>query len=89
MKVDTIAFEGPKNPYKGHTVKASYLKTPKGQSLVEIFKDSLLVRRFLFPSYKIWNIAAHFEDIVNGELEKAAWDGISGATVIINAAKEG
>jgi len=25
-----------------------------------------MVRDFLFPSYKIWNIAAHADDIIDG-----------------------
>lgn len=83
--VESVAFES-KEPDRGYTVKASYLKEPKGDALVEIFKDGALVRSFLFPSYKVWNIAAHFSDIVDGEIENsargyemAAWDGISGA----------
>lgn len=83
--VDSLAFEGPKSgPDRGYTVRASYLKEPhKGDALVEIFKDGQPLRQFTFPAYKIWNIAAHFKDIVDGEIEKsadgyamAAWDGI-------------
>jgi hypothetical protein len=40
--------------------------------------------RFLYPAYKIYNIAAHFEEIVDGELEgndggyrAASWNGIT------------
>jgi len=90
-EIEKIAFEGPKEPDRGYTVKASYLKQPnEGDALVEIFKDGQLLRQFMFPAYKIWNIAAHFRDIVDGEIEKsakgyqmAAWDGISGAVVIL------
>jgi len=52
---------------------------------VEIFKDGQPHRSFTFPAYKIWNIAAHFRDIVDGEIEKstsgydmAASDGLNG-----------
>ncbi len=87
--IESIAFES-KEPDRGYTVKASYLTAQhKGDALVEIFKDGQKLREFLFPAYKIWNIAAHFQDIVDGEVESsfhgyqmAAWDGISGAVVI-------
>lgn len=87
--VDKIAFES-KEPDRGYTVRASYLKAPNdSDALVEIFKDGHPLRKFTFPAYKIWNIAAHFRDIVDGEIEQSAsgykmasWDGISGATIL-------
>ena len=89
-EIDKIAFESDK-PDRGYTVRASYLKSPHGgDALIQIFKDGQQIRSFLFPAYKIWNIAAHFSDIVDGEIKKstegyemAAWDGISGATVFL------
>lgn len=92
IEIESVAFEGPKSgPDRGYTVKASYLKEPNARdALIEIFKDGKPLRAFLFPSYKIWNIAAHFHDIVDGEIagnsngyELAAWDGISGAIVLL------
>ena len=82
--IEKIAFEGPKNADRGYTAKASYLKEPNdGDALIEIFKDGQPLRKFLFPAYKIYNIQAHFTDIVDGEIEKstrgyemAAWYGI-------------
>lgn len=90
MEIESVAFES-KEPYREHTVKASYLKPPNnGDALIEIFKDGKPLRQFTFPAYKIWNIAAHFHDIVDGEIrnstdgyEMAAWNGISGAAVIV------
>lgn len=87
--IDSIAFES-KEPDRGYTVRASYLKEPRKQdALIEIFKDGEPRRAFFFPAYKVWNIAAHFRDIVDGELENnargyqmAAWDGISNSIVI-------
>lgn len=81
VEIDKIAFEC--GPDRGYTAKAYYLKEPNnGDALIEIFKDGTLLRKFTFPAYKIWNIAAHFEDIVEGELrdsaagyEMAAWTG--------------
>ena len=58
---------------RGFNVKAWYLEnteTSKGDALIEIKYTDVLIRQFLFPSYKIWNIAAHFSDIVDGELSK-------------------
>jgi hypothetical protein len=54
-------------------VKAWYLKNTeesKGDALIEVKYKDKLIRQFLFPAYKIWNIAAHFSDIVDGELSK-------------------
>jgi len=58
---------------RNFNVKAWYLKnteTSKGDALIEIRYNDELIREFLFPAYKIWNIAAHFQDIVDGELSK-------------------
>lgn len=68
ITIEKEAFAS-KQPDRGFTVKAHYLQEPKGDALVEIFKDEKPYRRFLYPAYKIWNIAAHFSDIVDGELD--------------------
>jgi len=69
-------------------VSAWHLKNTeesKGDAFVELKYKDKIIRQFLFPSYKIWNIAAHFSDIVDGEISKddkergyrmAAWNGI-------------
>ena len=72
---------------RGFKVQAWYLEDSaesKGDALIEIERDGKPLRSFLFPAYKIWNIAAHFRDIVDGELAKndsgyraAAWNGIA------------
>lgn len=88
-EIDSIVFES-KQPERGYTVKASYLKAPhSADALVEIFKDGQPLREFLFPAYKVWNIAAHFRDIVDGEIEQsargyeaAASNGIEGIVLI-------
>jgi len=85
MDIEEIAFES-KEPDRGYTVRASYLKQPNaGDALIEIFKDGAPHRQFTFPAYKIWNIAAHFSDIVDGEIAgdvsgyaMAASDGLGG-----------
>jgi hypothetical protein len=82
IEIEKIAFESPDN--RGFTVKASYLIEPKGEALIEIFKDGEPLRWFLFPAYKVWNIAAHFDDIVESEIrgdkvgyDMAAWTGFT------------
>lgn len=89
-KIESVAFENLAKPDRGYAIRANYLAKPNnGDALIEIFKDGQLLREFLFPAYKIWNLAAHFSDIVDGEIEQsahgyemAAWDGISGAAII-------
>ena len=79
---EKVAFEFNDGEY---TFKATYLEEPKGDSLIEITKGEELVKEFLFPSYKIWNIAAHSSDIVEGlrkesdaGLRVAGSDGLGG-----------
>ncbi len=48
---------------------ATYLEIPRGDALIEIFKDAKLIKEFLFPGYKIYNIPAHAHDIVE-DLER-------------------
>ena len=58
---------------RGFNVKCWYLKDTdiaKGDALIKITYNGNKVREFIFPAYKIWNIAAHFHDIVDGELSK-------------------
>ena len=51
-------------------MKVFYIQKPNnGDALVEIYRDGEPYRKFLWPAYKIWNIAAHFSDIVQGEIE--------------------
>jgi hypothetical protein len=61
--IDSVAFEG---DTKGYHLKGSYLSEPKGEALIDISKEGKMVKEFLFPAYKIWNIPAHAEDIVAG-----------------------
>jgi hypothetical protein len=72
-EIDSVAFENSSKPDRGYHVRASHLKDPhKGDALIKIFKDGKPLRSFLFPAYKVWNIAAHFSDIVDGEIESNA-----------------
>ena len=69
---EKVAFEYEKSGYR---FKATYLVEPKGEALIEIFKDATLKKEFLFPAYKIWNISAHADDIIDG-LEKGSDEGL-------------
>lgn len=79
---------------RGYNVKAWYVKdteTEKGDALIEVRKEEEIIRQFIFPAYKIWNIAAHFKDIVDSEEEKnitgykiAASTGLDGSIVIMH-----
>ena len=80
--IEKLAFEMPAE--QGFTAKAFYLKSPTGDALVELYKDGQPYRRFLYPAYKIWNIAAHFPEIVQSEIDgdnrgydAAGWTGFS------------
>ena len=85
---DKIAFEGDEGDY--HFV-AWYLSEPKSDALVEISKDGQVVRSFLWPAYKIWNVAAHASDIVEDVdrgLRVAGSDGLGGGVVPKNVEVE-
>ncbi len=72
---EKLAFSGEKF---GYLFKATYLLEPKGEALIEIYKGDKLVKELLFPAYKIWNIAAHAEDIAKSLDDKNEdWVGIS------------
>lgn len=71
-EVEKVAYDTSATPDRGYHVRASYLSEKhKGDALIEIFKEGKLLRSFLFPAYKIYNIVAHFSDIVDGELENS------------------
>ena len=72
LVIEKVAFEGDK---RGYHFKATYLEEPKGEALIEISKGDKIVRAFLFPAYKIWNISAHADDIIDG-LEKESDQGL-------------
>jgi len=81
--IEKVAFTTHED--RGFKLVASYLKQPNdGDALIHLFKDGKMVREFLFPAYKIWNLSAHFKDIVDGELtnsasgyKMAAWNGLT------------
>ena len=61
---------------------------------VVVSKDGEQIKEFAYPAYKIFNIAAHWHDIIDGELEGngngwllAGWSGF-GACVLPAALAE-
>jgi len=79
---EKVAFEVEK---RGYYFKATYLTEPNGDALIEISKNNKMVKEFLFPAYKIWNISAHSDDIIDGleqqndsGLKIAGSDGLGG-----------
>ena len=66
---------------QGFVFKAWKIKDSKLAALVEVEKDGGLIRSFLFPAYKVWNVPAHSRDIIESELA-GNFDGywLAGAT---------
>ncbi len=85
LTIDKVAFTGPEKPDRGFTITASYLLAPNsGDALIEIFRDGEPCRLFLYPAYKIFNLQAHFSEIITGEIDGsfagydvAGWTGFS------------
>ena len=63
IKKDKVAYKG---NHAGYVFTGTYLFEPKGMALIEIEKDGKLIKEFLFPAYKVFNIPAHANDIVEG-----------------------
>ena len=68
MKKDKIIYET--IPDKGFVFRAFDLSDSKGDALVEVERDGRVIRSFNFPAYKVWNIPAHANDIIQSELDK-------------------
>jgi urease gamma subunit len=71
---DTVAF---KTEARGLKFVATYLTHPKSEALIEISRDGQMVKSLLWPAYKVWNIAAHADDIA-ADIE----DGLTTAGVV-------
>ena len=56
---------------RGYRIKAWWPQDDSGDADVKIWRDEKLLREFKFPAYKVFNLAAHFKDIVDGELENS------------------
>lgn len=83
MKKDKLIFQTKSG--RGFVFKAWNLSDSKADALIEVEQNGKLVRSFAFPLYKVWNIAAHSDDIIQSELDKdvdgyliAGSDGLGG-----------
>lgn len=71
-QVDSVAYDTSDKPYRGYSVRASYLKSPNEQDAwIEVSKDGAVVNSFYYPAYRIYNITAHFEEMVDNHIEDA------------------
>jgi hypothetical protein len=50
---------------RGYVVRAWYGASPGDPASIEIRKGDEVVREFQYAAYRIWNIAAHFDEIVD------------------------
>lgn len=63
--IESVAYDTKSKPLRGFSVRASYLKNSQ-QALIEISKGDKVVKSFEYPAYRIWNIAAHFDEYIDG-----------------------
>ncbi len=71
---------------EGYRFVATYISA--GEADVVISKDGNVLKSFTMPSYKIWNIPAHADDIIadiEDGLAVALSDGLGGTVGIIEA----
>lgn len=66
LKNEKLAFT---QDYKGFNIKAFW--GDGDDARIEITKYGKPYKEFLYPAYKIFNLQAHFEDIIDGELENS------------------
>jgi len=57
-------------PDRGFVFKAWELIDTTSDALIEVEHQNKIVRSFTFPAYKVWNIPAHSNDIIQSELNK-------------------
>lgn len=70
--VDSVAYDTSDKPYRGYSVRASYLKAPNEQDAwIEVSRADALVKSFYYPAYRIYNIAAHFSEMVDNEIDES------------------
>lgn len=61
-----LAFETPKD--RGFSLKAWYIEDKSGDAEIELFYSDKRIRNFKYPAYKIYNLSAHFREIVDSEI---------------------
>jgi len=68
MEKENMIFET--KPDRGFILRAFDLPDSKGDAIIEVEHDGKIIKSFNFPAYKVWNIPAHANDIIEGELAK-------------------
>ncbi len=68
MEKDKMIYET--IPDRGFVFRAFDLLNSKGDALIEVERDGKVICSFNFPTYKVWNIPAHANDIIRSELDK-------------------
>lgn len=73
---------------RGYKLVVSYLEEPNGTALCVLSLNGEVTKKFHYPSYKIWNLYAHFTDIVDSEIARnidgykiAGSDGLGGGVM--------
>lgn len=70
--VNSVAYDTSDKPYRGFSVRASYLEAPNDRNAwCEVFKDGAAYKSFYCPAYRIYNVVAHFNDMVDLEIHEA------------------
>ena len=72
---------------RGYRIRAYWGKPVDAR--ITIYKGNKLYKEFKYPAYKIFNLAAHFDDIVDGIIEEnekqgfaiAGSDGVGGGVM--------
>jgi len=79
---EKLAF---KETYRGYSVEMYWGEGADARGIVTREQDGKKLLEFSYPAYKIFNIQAHWSDIVDGELQgdKSGWaiagsDGLGG-----------
>jgi hypothetical protein len=67
MTNEKLAFE---ESHKNFSVKAFWGDEPDAR--IEIFKDGEPYKTYAYPAYRIFNIAAHFHEMVENEIARLA-----------------
>lgn len=60
-----------KETHRGYSIEMFWGEGENARGIVTRDSDGVVIYRFLYPAYKIFNIQAHWSEIVDGELENS------------------
>lgn len=84
MNAGDLYFATP--AYEGHVITARKAADP-GDADVVIERNGEVVRHFVYPAYKVRNLAAHYTEVIDGEIA-AGTDLLGGCVMPRDVAKE-